>query len=643
MKLKHMLILAFLILTLIPTALIALLLYKSSYALSEASYTRNLKESISVQTDDIAQAIEENMISDYRFANENLSSVSDTSVQAEKDTLLTTVQSYLKASEDKITISLLLDKNNKPVYSIGENATLSTIKKQLPDLSKVPGQEIMEFQLEKDSYSLGIVTPVKKDGIYTGSLISIYDKSYIFKIISSYYKISDTSTFICRENGKIIRLDALSNHDQVNAVENALGPVSFSSQGSLAIKMGDNPASGYYKKISNTPWYLAGFVGDKLIASFANQFILIYILIISGILIADILLAIYFSKRVVRPINNLITLMDQYQSNLNDTEVEDHDKGGYFETKYLKSKFIDLMHKILLAQHNYEGIFQLYQSSNMDDTNIEIDVKDQTISSNKALFQTLMDGLDLPEEACIIERFTHCFSDTDRDMLTKMFEEMRDEHLSVPSEIEVSTPHFDQRWYHILVVPMYDGERLSRLFIQLRDVSNFKKQELLSNEQAKRDVLTGLYNRMGFSQCVGQIMESENHSGLHGLLFIDMDYFKLVNDNLGHSTGDELLCTVANTLLEVVDSGNVVSRFGGDEFVIFLPYTTEPAVNKLRSQLNKQLVYPYHTSSASFVVSASIGVTMWDASTADTFENLLQKADASMYQAKKQFKHNSPH
>ena len=217
-------------------------------------------------------------------------------------------------------------------------------------------------------------------------------------------------------------------------------------------------------------------------------------------------------------------------------------------------------------------------------------------------------------------------------------ETMRDEHLSIARESEIYTPHLNQKWFHSLIVPMYEDDSLSRLFIQLRDISSFKKQEVESLEQARRDPLTGLYNRTGFSERVCKILHASDKTTSHSLLFIDMNYFKLVNDNLGHSSGDELLASVARDLQAACGPDSIVSRIGGDEFAVFLPGASRAATERVGEELSKKLVYAFQTNQIYFTVTASTGMAQWDASAPCSLEDLLQKADADMYQNKRAFK-----
>lgn len=419
----------------VPIIIVSLLLYKSGYELSKESYIRNLTESISVQADYIVQTIDSDMILDNRYAQQSSSVFQEGSVvsQSQKDELYAVFQSYLKISGDKMVACLLLDVDGTPVYTVGESDVLKTVEPNLPPLSQLDRQTIIELELDAGVYSLGILTPVKNsENVTTGCLISVYDQAYLFKIISSYYKIADTSTYICRGDGGIINSRALSDETQNTAIENALIELTFTTEGDIDMRTETVPILGYYKKIGYTPWFLVGFIDDTLVNSFTNQYVFTYFLIILGVSLADMLLALYFSGRVVKPINSLIQVMERYPESLNDSESQAPKEKGYYETRYLRTNFLQLMKKILLVQHNFEGVYQLYQSGNMSDTNIDIDTKEQTISSNKEVFQQLMNELKVSPKACIVERFINCFSEKDQRVLMEIFENMRDRHLSVP-------------------------------------------------------------------------------------------------------------------------------------------------------------------------------------------------------------------
>ncbi|OYY92147.1 MAG: GGDEF domain-containing protein, partial [Methylophilales bacterium 16-45-7] len=123
-------------------------------------------------------------------------------------------------------------------------------------------------------------------------------------------------------------------------------------------------------------------------------------------------------------------------------------------------------------------------------------------------------------------------------------------------------------------------------------------------------------------------------------LFIDLDHFKLLNDTFGHSMGDLLLMQVAERLKQCVRETDTVARFGGDEFVVMLEELSEDSaiatqeVERITSQILKQLNAPYQLSDSEYVSTPSIGVAMFGEH-GMSHDELLKHADIAMYQAKK--------
>jgi diguanylate cyclase (GGDEF)-like protein len=152
--------------------------------------------------------------------------------------------------------------------------------------------------------------------------------------------------------------------------------------------------------------------------------------------------------------------------------------------------------------------------------------------------------------------------------------------------------------------------------------------------QALHDSLTGLPNRPLMEDRAQQAIVQAARSGSSvGLLFLDLDRFKEVNDTLGHAVGDELLQAVANRLTDVVRSSDTVARQGGDEFLILLPNPPDlTAAEHTARKVLGALVAPFTVAGRELAVSASIGVA-WCRGDA-SYQELVRQADVAMYQAK---------
>ena len=152
---------------------------------------------------------------------------------------------------------------------------------------------------------------------------------------------------------------------------------------------------------------------------------------------------------------------------------------------------------------------------------------------------------------------------------------------------------------------------------------------------AHHDTLTGLPNRTLFEEQFSQVLaRARRNSTRVGLLFIDLDNFKEVNDSLGHQAGDELLKTVAGRLERTVRESDLVARLGGDEFVVAVEEMTHPEdPASLGKKLLEILQKPVLIEGHEVPVSASIGIACTPEDGTDTRE-LLRNADAAMYSAK---------
>ncbi len=184
-----------------------------------------------------------------------------------------------------------------------------------------------------------------------------------------------------------------------------------------------------------------------------------------------------------------------------------------------------------------------------------------------------------------------------------------------------------------------------------RDITERKHAEERIQYLATHDVLTGLPNRMMFSQLLNQAIESSRrHERQFAILFIDLDRFKIINDTMGHDAGDELLTEMAKRFrqsLRAVDvvgrpqeRNDVVGRLGGDEFIILIEEITDLSQVKVVAQrVLSTAMKPMIILGEECRVTASIGISVYPGDGEDEL-TLLKKADMAMYFAKEEGKNN---
>jgi diguanylate cyclase (GGDEF)-like protein/PAS domain S-box-containing protein len=189
----------------------------------------------------------------------------------------------------------------------------------------------------------------------------------------------------------------------------------------------------------------------------------------------------------------------------------------------------------------------------------------------------------------------------------------------------------------MLTISSIDDEtgQISHYVGLFSDITESKEQQKKLELMAHYDVLTQLPNRALFADRFGQaIAHSKRSQTLLAICFLDLDNFKLVNDNYGHKVGDELLIEVARRIKLNIREEDTVSRQGGDEFTLLLgDLESYPQCEKMLQRLLLSLSEPYLINDFPHGITASIGLSLFPYDDAD-LDTLLRHADQSMYQAK---------
>jgi len=175
-----------------------------------------------------------------------------------------------------------------------------------------------------------------------------------------------------------------------------------------------------------------------------------------------------------------------------------------------------------------------------------------------------------------------------------------------------------------------EAEREQLLVAERRSREAAERAQLDLAHRATHDELTGLFNRAGLWQQAQQLLTRRPDAGLT-IMFIDLDRFKLINDSLGHGTGDELLAVFAHRLTAVVRPEDVVARFGGDEFIVLMADTSPVAADGLAEAVIAASREPVDVG-ARLLVTASVGLA--SATGVADLGTLLRDADAALYRAK---------
>lgn len=188
------------------------------------------------------------------------------------------------------------------------------------------------------------------------------------------------------------------------------------------------------------------------------------------------------------------------------------------------------------------------------------------------------------------------------------------------------------RFYLIHRKSQADAMRMSRLANEYKKLE-LEKQEF--EELSTTDVLTGIMNRAGVQQFLPRLFSDDLDGAQAGLLLLDIDNFKKINDQFGHDVGDIVLSKVAKIISQNIRQTDVVGRWGGEEFVLLCPKIPEECVatfaEKLREAIEQTI---FETPAQSLKVTVSIGATTINAQ--EAFDAAFKRADTALYQAKNQ-------
>ena len=206
----------------------------------------------------------------------------------------------------------------------------------------------------------------------------------------------------------------------------------------------------------------------------------------------------------------------------------------------------------------------------------------------------------------------------------------------VALEIEVATPdNAPSRWWKLSARPVFEDKMFKGYRGAATDVSALHASETRAAFLTEYDSLTGLMNRASFYEAVqAKLNEPWRKAEETGILWVDLDNFKWINDTFGHAGGDDILRMVAARLEQSCESSDVICRFGGDEFAVLATRQREgDALRRFVGQFTEKMAAPYMLESSEVQCSASVGFRRFEHGEREA-SSLMKEADLALYSAK---------
>ncbi len=253
---------------------------------------------------------------------------------------------------------------------------------------------------------------------------------------------------------------------------------------------------------------------------------------------------------------------------------------------------------------------------------------DRVVNANRASEQLL----GLPEEKVVGQHLKELLGQDEYDHLNQSI---------VKGEKEVTNMRLHvsdrEKFVDVHVHRTHFNEKKS-LILAIRDVTERARAMQRLERLANYDSLTGLPNRTRFQGIVNRSLMNADFSEKHGMLFLDLDNFKTINDSYGHSAGDLLLFEIAHRMTKIIRSGNTICRLGGDEFAVWVPNLekNEDAA-EVAKQILQALEAPILVNQKPVKSSFSIGIAVYP-NDGTEYSSLTRHSDTAMYAAKRQGK-----
>ena len=164
---------------------------------------------------------------------------------------------------------------------------------------------------------------------------------------------------------------------------------------------------------------------------------------------------------------------------------------------------------------------------------------------------------------------------------------------------------------------------------------SFERNKMINRlyEDSIEDALTGLYNRRGFLSLAEDAIELMDSLNYH-IIFIDLDKMKSINDEYGHNMGDSALQEASKILKSSFREGDIISRYGGDEFIVFVSDVEDEVIDKIKSRIKDNLEIINKSKKLRYTLALTVGHSKYDPSKKESLKEVIERADKDMYDKK---------
>lgn len=221
----------------------------------------------------------------------------------------------------------------------------------------------------------------------------------------------------------------------------------------------------------------------------------------------------------------------------------------------------------------------------------------------------------------------------DIPLFLSFFEQIKAKQRYLHSDLRVRGAGRPFVWYRVVGTVLYEEDQPVRVVGAITNIDQEVREREELIKAAQMDSLTNLLNKETIQKSIESFLHAEGTKGCHALLVIDIDNFKMINDNLGHLFGDAVLTEISAKLTSVMQPRDLCGRIGGDEFVMLLKNRTREEATEIAQTICRNIKSVFLNQREDCSVSSSLGICMFPDDAA-TYLDMFRKADAALYGAK---------
>ncbi|HWK24541.1 MAG TPA: diguanylate cyclase [Ureibacillus sp.] len=202
--------------------------------------------------------------------------------------------------------------------------------------------------------------------------------------------------------------------------------------------------------------------------------------------------------------------------------------------------------------------------------------------------------------------------------------------------VKVKAWHEEKQWVwtELKGQPMYENGQFQHMLLVARDISSQHKYEEMLLQHAYSDALTNLPNRRKLNERLKEAKAALNEHAYFAVMLMDIDNFKHINDYYGHEIGDHVLVEYGQRVSAILEQKGIVGRYGGDEFMIVMPYQTQQEVEVIAKRIVAEIQRPIEIQQTILSITTSIGVAFVEEDVA--IHKMVKCADKALYKVKQQ-------